>query len=111
MQVVVAFTLGALLALGNIISAFAQQTSPSEAYRGVGAQRVRNTEGENGDKCYLTAIVNKIDYGQSRVELVTEIGLFEVPVTLQVLQELQEGEVVMISFVEEKAAPQDREFI
>jgi hypothetical protein len=38
---------------------------------------------------------------------VTEIGLFEASVTSQVLQELQEGDVVLISFVEEQAAFQE----
>jgi len=110
MQVIVAFTIGVFLTLGNLLFAFAPQTVLSGAYHGASIQSVRNTEGENEDT-YLTGIVNKIDYKRSRVELVTEIGLFEVSVSPQVLQELQEGEVVMVSFAEEKAAPQEREFI
>jgi hypothetical protein len=107
MKVVVVFTIGALLALGNGISAFAQQILPSGDYRGAGEQEVRNIEEDNGAKFYLTAIVSKIDYGQNLVELATEVGLLEMSVAPQVLQELQEGEVVRISFVEEKAAPQE----
>ena len=49
--------------------------------------------------------------GSPGARIKRDVGLFEVSVSPQVLQELQEGEVVMVSFAEEKAAPQEREFI
>lgn len=105
MQVVVVLAIGVFLALGDTVFTFARQTLPPEAAKGVCEQGMRNTEEESNSKPYLVAIVNKIDYRQSLVELVTEIGLLEVPVASWVLQELQEGDVVTISFADERMGP------